>query len=100
MLPIGYQIALMRALAGRPLIFLIGADLIPQVCPLRFRLAMTRERQPEFLTQLWTLSESLPIVAQLDWKLTDEETPPKSRSSRSGENSPRIPISSITQSLP
>ena len=51
--------------------FLVGADLIPKARRLRVRFAVPREERSEFLQRLRTLSEGLPIAAQLEWELTD-----------------------------
>ncbi len=64
-----------RLRAVRDWVFLVWADLIPRGHRLQIRLAVPREERPEFLTRLRTLSEGLPIAAQLDWTLTDEESP-------------------------
>lgn len=64
-----------RLRAVRDRIFLVGADVIPRGRRVQIRLAVPREERPEFLTRLRTLSEGLPIAAQLDWTLTDEQGP-------------------------
>jgi len=66
-----------RLRAVRDCVFLVGADLIPQGRRLQVRLAVPREERPEFVTRLRTLSEGLPIAAQLEWTLTDDEHPPE-----------------------
>ena len=63
-----------RLRAVRDFVFLVGADLIPQGRRLQVRFAVPRE---EFVTRLRTLSEGLPIAAQLEWTLTDDECPPE-----------------------
>lgn len=60
-----------RLRAVRDLVFLVGADLIPKARRLRVRFAVPPEERPEFLQRLRTLSEGLPIAAQLEWDLTD-----------------------------
>ncbi len=67
-----------RLRAVRDLVFLVGADLIPEARRLRVRFAVPREERAEFLQRLRTLSEGLPIAAQLDWELSeaDEASPP------------------------
>ncbi|MDC8450167.1 MAG: hypothetical protein LV473_17675, partial [Nitrospira sp.] len=40
---------------------------------LRVRFAVPPEERPEFLQQLHTLSEGLPIAAQLDWDLSEAD---------------------------
>jgi hypothetical protein len=66
-----------RLRAVRDLVFLVGADLIPQGRRLHVRFAVPRAERSEFLTRLRTLSEGLPIAAQLEWTLTDDECPPE-----------------------
>ena len=63
-----------RMRAVRDFVFLVGADLISQGRQVRVRLAMPQADRPEFLSRLRTLSEGLPIAAQLEWSLT-EQTP-------------------------
>ncbi len=60
-----------RLRAVRDLVFLVGADLIPDARRLRVRFAVPPEERPEFLQRLRTLSEGLPIAAQLEWDLND-----------------------------
>lgn len=82
-----------RRRAVRDVVFLVGADLIPQGRRLQIRFAVPREERPEFLTRLRTLSEGLPIAAQLEWTLTDEE--PSSEASQprpSGTHPSGIPV--------
>jgi hypothetical protein len=42
------------------------------------RFAVPREERAEFLRRLHTLSEGLPIAAQLEWELVDEAPDPES----------------------
>jgi hypothetical protein len=63
-----------RLRAVRDFVFLVGADLISQGRRVRIRFAMPEPDRPEFLRRLRTMSEGLPIAAQLEWSLT-EETP-------------------------
>jgi hypothetical protein len=69
-----------RLRAVRDLVFLVGADLISQARRLRVRFAVPAEERAEFLHRLRTLSEGLPIAAQLDWDLSEaddaSQTPP------------------------
>jgi hypothetical protein len=66
-----------RLRAVRDLVFLVGADLIPQARRLRVRFAVPAEERPEFLQRLRTLAEGLPIAAQLEWDLSEAaEAPP------------------------
>lgn len=67
-----------RLRAVRDLVFLVGADLIPKARRLRVRFAVPTEERPEFLQRLRTLSEGLPIAAQLDWAFSeaDDASPP------------------------
>jgi hypothetical protein len=60
-----------RLRAVRDLVFLVGADLIPDARRLRVRFAVPPEERPEFLQRLRTLSEGLPIAAQLEWDLNE-----------------------------
>jgi len=60
-----------RLRAVRDLVFLVGADLIPNARRLRVRFAVPREDRPEFLQRLRTLAEGLPIAAQLEWEFTE-----------------------------
>jgi len=60
-----------RLRAVRDLIFLVGADLISQGRRIKIRFAMPEPERPEFLRRLRTMSEGLPIAAQLEWSLTD-----------------------------
>ena len=59
----------------RPLVFLVGADLIPDMRRLRVRFAVPPEERTEFLQRLRTLSDGLPIAAQLEWDLSEAEDP-------------------------
>jgi hypothetical protein len=60
-----------RLRAVRDLVFLVGADLIPEARRLRVRFAVPPEERAEFLQRLRTISEGLPIAAQLDWDLSE-----------------------------
>lgn len=60
-----------RLRAVRERVFLVGADLIPDARRRCVRFAVPPEERPEFLHRLRTLSEGLPIAAQLEWELTD-----------------------------
>lgn len=62
-----------RLRAVRDLVFLVGADLIPKARRLRVRFAVPPEERAEFLHRLRTLSEGLPIAAQLDWDVAEGE---------------------------
>jgi hypothetical protein len=62
-----------RLRAVRDLVFLVGADLIPDARRLRVRFAVPPEERTEFLQRLRTLSEGLPIAAQLEWDLSEAE---------------------------
>lgn len=61
-----------RLRAVRDFVFLVGADLISQGRRVQIRFAMTEPDRPEFLRRLRTMSEGLPIAAQLEWSLTDQ----------------------------
>jgi Transposase DDE domain group 1 len=62
-----------RLRAVRDRVFLVGADLIPKARRLRVRFAVPPEERPEFLQRLRTLSEGLPIAAQLEWALNEAD---------------------------
>ncbi|MBX3324929.1 MAG: IS1380 family transposase [Nitrospira sp.] len=62
-----------RLRAVRDQVFWVGADLIPNVRRLRVRFAVPPEERTQFLHRLRTLSEGLPIAAQLDWDLSEAE---------------------------
>jgi hypothetical protein len=77
-----------RLRAVRDFVFLVGADLISQGRRVQIRFAMPQPDRPEFLRRLRTVSDGLPIAAQLEWSLSDQ-TPthptkslPQSRSCR------------------
>ena len=59
-----------RLRAVRDFVFLVGADLISQGRRVQIRFAMPEPDRPEFLCRLRTMSEGLPIAAQLEWGLT------------------------------
>lgn len=61
--------------AVRELVFLVGADLIPNARRLRVRFAVPAEERHEFLQRLRTPSEGMPIAAQLDWDLHEADDP-------------------------
>ena len=61
-----------RLRAVRDFVFLVGADLISQGRRVQIRFAMPQPDRPEFLRRLRTMSEGLPIAAQLEWSLTDQ----------------------------
>jgi hypothetical protein len=61
-----------RLRAVRDFIFLVGADLISQGRRVQVRFAMPEPDRPEFLRRLRTVSDGLPIAAQLEWTLTDQ----------------------------
>jgi hypothetical protein len=90
-----------RLRAVRDFVFLVGADLIPQGRRLQIRFAVPREERREFLDRLRTLSEGLPIAAQLDWTLRDEESPPDTcRSANAGGRPPLVPVASAVHAPP
>lgn len=71
-----------RLRAVRDLVFLVGADLIPNARRLRVRCAVPTEERAELLQRLRTLSAGLPLAAQLDWDLredADNPQPPPAR---------------------
>lgn len=61
-----------RLRALRDWVFLVGADLISQGRRVQIRFAMPEVDRSEFLRRLRTLSQGLPIAAQLEWTLTDQ----------------------------
>jgi hypothetical protein len=61
-----------RLRAVRDFVFVVGADLIAQGRRVQVRLAMPQQERPEFLRRLHTVSEGLPIAAQLEWSVTDQ----------------------------
>jgi hypothetical protein len=50
----------------------VGADLIHQGRRIQIRFAMAEPDRGEFLRRLRTVSEGLPIAAQLEWSLSDQ----------------------------
>jgi hypothetical protein len=64
-----------RLRAVRDRVFLVGADLLPDARRVRVRFAVPAEERAEFLQRRRTLSEGLPIAAQLEWDLTDTKEP-------------------------
>lgn len=90
-----------RLRAVRDFVFLVGADLIPQGRRVQIRFAVPRAERPAFVRRLRTLSEGLPIAAQLDWTLTDEEGPPDTgRSANAGGSSPLTPVAATAEPPP
>lgn len=90
-----------RLRAVRDFVFLVGANLIPQGRRVQNRFAVPRAERPEFVRRLRTLSEGLPIAAQLDWTLTDEEGPPDTgRSANAGGSSPLTPVAATADPPP
>ena len=65
-----------RLRAVRDFVFLVGADLISQGRRVQIRFAMPQPDRPEFLRRLRTVSDGLPIAAQLEWSLTDQISKP------------------------
>ena len=61
-----------RLRAVRDFVFLVGADLISQGRRVRIRFAIPESDRPEFLRRLRTISQGLPIAAQLEWNLSDQ----------------------------
>ena len=61
-----------RLRAVRDFVFLVGADLIHQGRRVQIRFAMPEPDRGEFLRRLRTVSEGLPIAAQLEWTLSDQ----------------------------
>ena len=86
-----------RLRAVRDFVFLVGADLISQGCRVQIRFAMPEPDRPEFLRRLRTISEGLPIAAQLEWSLTDQ-TP--THPDKIVTPMPLIPPHSITNQSP
>jgi len=61
-----------RLRAVRDFVFLVGADLIHQGRRVQIRFAIPEPDRTEFLRRLRTMSEGLPIAAQLEWTLSDQ----------------------------
>jgi len=61
-----------RLRAVRDFVFLVGADLIHQGRRVQIRFAMPEPDRGEFLRRLRTVSDGLPIAAQLEWTLSDQ----------------------------
>ena len=61
-----------RLRAVRDCVFLVGADLVCQGRRVRIRFAMPAPDRPEFLRRLRTISQGLPIAAQLEWSLSNQ----------------------------
>ncbi len=59
-----------RLRAVRDFVFLVGADLISQGRRVQIRFAMPEPDRPEFLARLRTVSDGLPIAAQLEWTVS------------------------------
>lgn len=91
-----------RLRAVRDCVFLVGADLIPWGRRLEIRVAVPREERPAFLTRLRTLSEGLPIAAQLEWTLPDEKASHKeaSRETKPSHFSPVASLAVVAQPPP
>lgn len=79
-----------RLRAVRDLVWLVGADLIPQARRLRVRFAVPAEERAEFLRRLRTLSEGLPIAAQLDWALSEADNASQPPPRHAGTTMPAI----------
>jgi hypothetical protein len=62
-----------RLRALREFVFLVGADLICQGRKVKVRLALPKLDRPEFLRRLRTVSEGLPIAAQLEWSTRNDD---------------------------
>lgn len=61
-----------RLRAVREFVFLVGADLIYQGRKVKVRLALPKPDRPEFLSRLRTVSDGLPIAAQLEWSTSQD----------------------------
>jgi hypothetical protein len=64
LLPRGWFERRLRAL--RDFVFVVGADLIAQGRRVQIRLAIAPSQRAEFLRRLGSLSQGLPIAAQLE----------------------------------
>jgi len=85
-----------RLRAVRDFVFLVGADLISQGRRVRIRFAMPGPDRAEFLRRLRTISEGLPIAAQLEWSLSDQ---PPSHPNKIVTPIPLLPsLSTVSQS--
>jgi Transposase DDE domain group 1 len=65
-----------RLRAVRELVFLVGADLICQGRKVKVRLALPKPDRQEFLRRLRTVSDGLPIAAQLEWSIAEASSTP------------------------
>ena len=61
-----------RLRALRDFVFVVGADLIAQGRRVQIRLAIAPSQRAEFLRRLGTVSQGLPIAAQLEWSVADQ----------------------------
>jgi len=85
-----------RLRAVRDFVFLVGADLISQGRRMRIRFAMPEPDRAEFLRRLRTMSQGLPIAAQLEWSLSDQ---PPSHPNKIVTPIPLLPsLSTVSQS--
>lgn len=87
-LPSGWFERRLRAVRAR--VFLVGADQIPKARRLRVRFAVPPEERAEFLHRLRTLSEGLPIAAQLDWDLTKPDD-----ANHASAHAPHTPVPAV-----
>lgn len=65
-----------RLRAIRDFVFLVGADLICQGRKVKVRLALPKADRAEFLRRLRTVSDGLPIAAQLEWSTSQASPAP------------------------
>jgi len=82
-----------RLRAVREFVFLVGADLICQGRKVKIRLALPKPDRPEFLRRLRTVSDGLPIAAQLEWS-TAKDSP-----AQPDNLIPRLPLHVTTPTL-
>jgi hypothetical protein len=61
-----------RLRALRDFVFVVGADLIAQGRRVQIRLAIPSSQRAEFLRRLGSVSQGLPIAAQLEWSVADQ----------------------------
>src|SRR5215813_649141 len=82
-----------RLRAVREFVFLVGADLICQGRKVKVRLALPKPDRQEFLRRLRTVSDGLPIAAQLEWS-TAKDSP-----AQPDNLIPRLPVHVTTPTL-
>lgn len=84
-----------RLTAIRDHVLRVGADLIPKANTLVIRFAVPRGDRAEFIRRLSTLTEGMPIAAQLEWDLTEPENEPYAHPEDSLNRLPKPPPPAI-----